>query len=224
MDIIQATMKLMAIRLIKKPDTAVYRAIQCMAFVFSVICLWVAVSFVFYSAGASSSVSVSAGIWRLHVAALMLPVSADINSALSARYVEQAALADNLDSAYDSLEQAVVYIQKAADQRPLWPYYKVSMLELDILLRRPSDDIRSIFQSIMVLAPNERGLDPFLFRQVVAGWAELTDEQRKWALLRMHSASGESLKVVIESADLVGMKMYFCAKLPWSSVSRYCKG
>lgn len=224
MDIIQATMKLMGTRLIKKPDIAVYRAIQCMAFVFSAMCLWVAASFVFYSAGASSSVPVLTGIERLHIASWMLPVSADINSALSSRYIEKAALAKSLDSAYDSLNSAVMYLRKAVEQRPLWPYYRVSMLELNILLRRPADDIQNTFHSIMVLAPNERGLDQFLFRQVVAGWAQFTDEQRKWALLRMHSASGESLKVVIESADLVGMKIYFCAKLPWNSVSRYCKG
>ena len=63
-----------------------------------------------------------------------------------------------------------IYWLTAIKYRPLWPYYQVSALDVEVLLDKPASVIQKRISTIIKLAPNERGLYRDMLQLALIAW------------------------------------------------------
>ncbi|MEH6345140.1 MAG: hypothetical protein V7785_08650 [Bermanella sp.] len=121
------------------------------------------------------------------------------------------------------LQTSLNYWWQAQKVSPLWPYYKVGALDIELLLNRPAAVIQKRIAEILTLAPNERGLDKSLLKLSFSGWKKLSDEQKTFMLERLQHRNRKLLKPIFKVAKAAGNHHAICVNLPWNRVRKLCK-
>lgn len=111
--------------------------------------------------------------------------------------------------------------EKAIEQRPLWPYYQIAVLDAEYLL---GVEVRERFEYIIRNFPNERGLDSSLLEIALLSWDQLSLKQRLWVNDRLRSTQYNT-KLLIQSrmGEFVSIHPNLCFELHWSYVKAVCK-
>ncbi len=134
------------------------------------------------------------------------------------------ALAVELDASIEKTELlnlSLSFWQQAISARPLWPYYHLGALDVEVLLSDKSAAQQRI-QHIIALAPNERGLDEsFLILGFIA-WDWLEAEEKTWLLQRLRISNRNIIKQVFFYAKQVNSHQDICAHLAWNDVKKLC--
>ena len=177
--------------------------------------------------GKSASVSEQDNLW-LNAAETISWQNPDIYEAQGRYYRQQAFVVDksiNKQNARQalSLTNSLQHWQNAINASPLWPYYQLNALDVEVLLGKPRDVIQERLDTIIRLAPNERGLDKSLLEIAFISWSKLNKDQQEFMLSKLNSARGSTLKRVFSQAKKAGNHHAICVNLPWKRVRRLCK-
>jgi hypothetical protein len=131
----------------------------------------------------------------------------------------------------DSLEASFSYWQQAIELRPLWPYYHLGALDIEVLrvdflktaaLKKDKAAINQRIKTIIELAPNERGLDKSLLILAFISWDWLEQGSKDWLLARLSIVRHSVLKEVFNYAKQAQNQGDICAYLAWKKVKKLC--
>ncbi len=121
------------------------------------------------------------------------------------------------------LQTSLDYWWLAQQASPLWPYYQTGALDIELLLNRPASVIQKRIAEILILAPNERGLDKALLKLSFTGWKKISDGQKDFMLDRLKHRNRKLLIAIFKVAKAAGNHQAICINLPWKKVSKLCK-
>jgi len=146
----------------------------------------------------------------------------DVYAAQAAFYRERALL--NGQQAFNTthLTTSLNYWQQAQAASPLWPYYQLGALDIEVMLSSPASVIQSRITSLLKLAPNERGLDKNLLTLAFIAWPKLNETQQTYMLKRLQNSRFGVLNFVYKKAKEAGNHQVICINLPWKKVRRLC--
>ncbi len=146
----------------------------------------------------------------------------DVYAAQAAFYRERALL--NEQQAFDiaHLKTSLNYWQQAQTASPLWPYYQLGALDIEVMLNSPANVIQRRIASLLELAPNERGLDKNLLTMAFIAWPKLNEDQQAYMLKRLQNSRFGVLNFVYKKAKEAGNHQVICINLPWRKVRRLC--
>lgn len=153
--------------------------------------------------------------------------NADVYEAQALKFRQQAVTAKQssiIDS--NALETSSNYWQQAIELRPLWPYYHLGALDIDVLrvnmLKKDKAVINQRIKTIIELAPNERGLDKSLLILAFISWDGLEQGNKDWLLARLSIVRYSILKEVFNYAKQAQNQGDICAYLAWKKVKKLC--
>ncbi len=146
----------------------------------------------------------------------------DVYAAQAAFYRERALL--NMPGVADAahLKTSLHYWQQAQAASPLWPYYQLGALDVEVMLNSPADVIQRRITNLLSLAPNERGLDKNLLTLAFIAWPKLNEGQQVYMLKRLEISRFGVLNFVYKKAKEAGNHQVICINLPWKKVRRLC--
>jgi hypothetical protein len=121
------------------------------------------------------------------------------------------------------LQEALLNLSQASEIRPLWPYYPLAELNLLVLLDAGAVDVQQKVEQIIILAPNERGLDKHFLELGFHSWVKLTAEQQKWMIARLSIAPPSTLNYVYSVAKSLNQAPVICTSLPYKKIKKLCK-
>ncbi len=174
------------------------------------------------AAGTAGKVQDRANPW-LNTAQLISWNNPEVYAAQAAFYRKRALLNEPGIVKAAHLKTSLNYWQQAQSASPLWPYYQLGALDIEVLLSSPESKIQSRITSLLNLAPNERGLDKYLLQLAFITWPNLNESQQTYMLARLQKSNSGVLKFVFEKAKEAGNHQAICANLPWNKVRRLCK-
>jgi hypothetical protein len=189
--------------------------------------------FSFASFGATRSAERPENFW-LDTAVKIAPWSAD---ALIARgeYLRAYAVtlefnaetdAENLKIAKTRagiLQDALAMFDQAIEARPFWPYYQLGALDVEYLLQSSNAVIQQRIDTILTLAPNERGLDRSLIEISLLAWHQLRPDQKRLIGQRLRTAKHQTRKEMARLIEsLLADSRAYCDELPWPIVGKMC--
>ncbi len=173
-------------------------------------------------AGKASDVQDRDNPW-LNIAQAISWNNPDVYAAQATFYRERALL-DEFDSFHtEYLNTSLNYWQQAQAASPLWPYYQLGALDIEVMLLSPADVIQRRITSLLELAPNERGLDKILLQLAFIAWPKLNKNQQAYMLKRLKKSRFGVLEFVFRKAKEAGNHLAICINLPWKKVRRLCK-
>jgi hypothetical protein len=141
-----------------------------------------------------------------------------------ANFLRQKALLPGFSDQRDYfLQQALVLWGRAAEIRPLWPYYWLSELNTMVLLDVDAVDFQAKLDQIIQLAPNERGLDKQLLEMAFYDWDKLTPKQQQWMLDRLAIVPRGTFQYIFSVAKKLNKQSVICTRLPFQKVKRICR-
>ena len=141
-----------------------------------------------------------------------------------AKFLRQKALLPELKNQRSEILNATLgYLARAVEQRPLWPYYRLSEYNILVLLDADAADIQSKVGEILLLAPNERGLDKHFLELAFNSWDKLSSVQQQWMLKRLSIVPKRTLNYVFSVAKKLNRKAVICTNLPYKKIKRLCK-
>jgi hypothetical protein len=123
----------------------------------------------------------------------------------------------------DFLKEALENLARAAEIRPLWPYYSLAELNILVLQDAAAERVQEKVAHIIKLAPNERGLDKHLLELAFHSWDKLSSEQQQWMLTRLAIVPSGTLKYVYSVAKSLNHKTVICTNLPYRKIKNLCK-
>lgn len=147
--------------------------------------------------------------------------------------LRELALEDSI-SAEDRLKllhTSLSHWQNGIESRPLWPYYQLGALDIEVLLAKYSKpENRMSYQQkaqtrisrIIDLTPNERGLDHSLLILSFIAWDWLEQESKDWLIERLKIVKRSTLKDVFFYAKQGNNQQDICAHLAWNTVKKLC--
>ena len=184
--------------------------------------LHLAVVSAFLAIGKSAEVTAQENTW-LTLAVTLSFSNPNVDEAI-ARYERERAYLVAPEQRDEHLQYAMQRWESAQQKRPLWPYYKLGAFDIAVVMNAPEEDIQRRFAEIVELAPNERGLDSGLLTLSMYTWNKLSQEQQAWVVERIRTTAYNTRVKVFESADITGVKLTLCVRLPWGMVKNYCRG
>ena len=113
------------------------------------------------------------------------------------------------------------YWLEAIRLRPMWPYYYLGALDVEVLLQ-DKNAIAQRIKEIIDLAPNERGLDEALLIRAFIAWDWVEPADKEWLLTRLGDVRFSTLKTVFSYAKEAGHHYDICAQLAWKKVKGLC--
>ncbi len=140
-----------------------------------------------------------------------------------ARYERQRALVVAPELRNEHLQIAMQRWEAAQDKRPLWPYYKLGAFDVAVVMKASEEEIQRRFSELIELAPHERGMDLGLLTLSMYVWNQLSEDQQAWVIDRIRTSAHGTRVKVLEAAEITGMKLTLCVRLPWSMVKNYCR-
>jgi len=141
-----------------------------------------------------------------------------------AKFLRQKALLPELKSQRSEiLNETLSNLALAVEQRPLWPYYRLSEFNVLVLLDAESTLVQSKVAEILLLAPNERGLDKHLLELAFHSWDKLSLEQQQWMVKRLGIVPRRTLRYVYSVAKKLHRQSVICTNLPYKKIKRLCK-
>ena len=172
-------------------------------------------------AGKASDVQDRDNLW-LNTAQAISWNNPDVYAAQATFYRERALL--NMPGVADAahLKTSLNYWQQAQATSPLWPYYQLGALHIEVLLSSPEKVIQRRITSLLGLAPNERGLDKYLLQLAFIAWPKLNETQQAYMLKRLQSSRFGVLNFVYKKAKAAGNHQAICVNLPWKKARRLC--
>lgn len=192
-----------------------------------VLCLLAAQVFLvstslYFSKQQNTSIEPPTNIW-LDIAELISVSNPEVLDT-RARFLRQKALSPGfIDKKDYLLQQALVLWGRAAEIRPLWPYYRLSELNTMVLLDVDAVDFQAKVEQIIQLAPNERGLDKQLLELAFYDWDKLTPKQEQWMLDRLAIVPSRTFYFVFSVAKKFNKQFVICTRLPYQKVKRICQ-
>jgi hypothetical protein len=139
-------------------------------------------------------------------------------------FLRQKALLPGFSDQKDSLlQQALVLWGRAAEIRPLWPYYRLSELHTMVLLDVDAVDFQAKVEQIIQLAPNERGLDKQFLEFAFYDWNKLSASQQQWMLNRLAIVPARTFQYVFSVAKKLNNQSVICTRLAYQKVKRFCR-
>ena len=172
-------------------------------------------------AGKASDVQDRDNLW-LNAAQAISWNNPDVYAAQAAYYRERALL--NEQQAFNTahLKTSLNYWQQAQAASPLWPYYQLGALDVEVMLNSSAEVIQRRISTLLELAPNERGLDKYLLTLAFITWPNLNPSQQTYMLARLQKSNSGVLNFVYRKAKEAGNHMAICIHLPWKKVRRLC--
>ncbi len=172
-------------------------------------------------AGKASDVQDQDNLW-LNTAQVISWNNPDVYAAQAAFYRQRALLNEQQGFNTAHLKTSLDYWQQAQAASPLWPYYQLGALDIEVLLSRPAEVIQRRMTSLLNLAPNERGLDKYLLQLAFITWPKLNENQQAYMLNRLKKSRFGVLEFVYKKAKAAGNHQAICVNLPWKTVRRLC--
>jgi hypothetical protein len=177
--------------------------------------------------GKSTSTNLQENPW-LSVAEAISWNNPEVYESQARYYRRQAFIVDGAinrqNAAQDlSLRTSLKYWLRAVDASPLWPYYQLGALDIEVLLNRPEGVIQGRLDSVIELGANERGLEKDMFKISFVAWRKLSTGQKETVLGRLKNRSNRMLKAVFEVAKAAGTHNAICVNLPWRKVRHLCR-
>ena len=171
--------------------------------------------------GKASDVQDRENLW-LNAAQAISWNNPDVYAAQAAYYRERALLNKQQAFNADHLKTSFKYWQQAQAGSPLWPYYQLAALDVEVMLSSPASVIQTRVTSLLDLAPNERGLDRNLLALAFIAWPNLNKNQQSYMLERLQKSNSGVRNFVYKKAKEAGNHMVICTNLPWEKVRRLC--
>ena len=172
-------------------------------------------------AGKASDVQDRDNLW-LNTAQAISWNNPDVYAAQAAFYRERALLNEQQAFNTTHLTTSLNYWQQAQAASPLWPYYQLGALDIEVMLNSSASVIQSRIASLLELAPNERGLDKNLLTLAFIAWPKLNETQQAYMLKRLQNSRFGVLHFVFKKAKQAGNHQAICINLPWKKVRRLC--
>ena len=200
-----------------------YRLLFVTLMVMAVAALHVLVVAVLLEAGKASDATRDESIW-LNTAEFISWSNPEV-FAEQARYHRKHALLQQEQNLSEKphLKTSLNYWQQAQAASPLWPYYQLASLDIEVLLASPAEAIQKRISSILNLAPNERGLDKYLLQLSFIAWPKLNESQQQYMLALLKKSNNGVLSFVYKKAKEAGHHQAICLNLPWKKVRRLCR-
>jgi len=140
-----------------------------------------------------------------------------------AEYKRSYATSGEANNSNAVLQDSLRLIEEAIQVRPLWPYYHLGALDAEYLLGRPDEVIQARLDTIINLAPNERGLDFNLIELSLLSWHNLRSDQQRWIAARIQTARRDTRKELSGFIEqMIKTDPAFCSTLPWQTVRKFC--
>ena len=141
-----------------------------------------------------------------------------------AKFLRQKALLPEFkNQRSEILNEALSNLVLAVEQRPLWPYYRLSEFNILVLLDAEPTVVQSKVGEILLLAPNERGLDKHFLELAFHSWDKLSLEQRQWMVKRLAIVPGDTFNYVFSVAKSLNRQAVICTNLPYKKIKKMCK-
>lgn len=141
-----------------------------------------------------------------------------------AKFLRQKALLPELKNRRSEiLNETLTTLALAVEQRPLWPYYRLSEYNILVLMAADAVDIQRKVGEILLLAPNERGLDKHFLELAFHSWDKLSVEQQQWMLKRLSIVPRGTFNYVFSVAKKLNRKSVICTNLPYKKIKKLCK-
>ncbi len=121
-----------------------------------------------------------------------------------------------------SLNISLHYWNAAIKSRPLWPYYQLGALDVEVLQASSASILQSRVGTIINLAPNERGLYRNMLQLALIAWKKLNLSQQEFMLERLALVSNKQLRLIFNKAKAAGNHKVICVRLPWKKVRQLC--
>ena len=158
---------------------------------------------------------------------LSIALGAAIVSSLGAAGIANAETdAENLITAQTRsgiLQDALAMFDQAIAARPLWPYYQLGALDVEYLLQSNNAVIQQRIDTILTLAPNERGVDRSLIEISLLAWHQLRPDQKRSIGQRLRTANHQTRREMINLIQsLLADNRAYCDELPWPIVGKMC--
>lgn len=160
-------------------------------------------------------------VW-LDTAVRLAPWSAEAHIARG-EHLRTYAVTLEYDERGPILQDALSMFEVAIFARPFWPYYQLGALDVEYLLQRPDLVIQNRIDSIVEIAPNERGLDRNLIEVSLLAWQQLRPDQKRLIgqkLLTSNHSTRKLMVALIES--LLPNNRVYCDELPWPVIRKIC--
>tara|TARA_B110000008_G_scaffold189849_1_gene188589 strand:- start:51 stop:746 length:696 start_codon:yes stop_codon:yes gene_type:complete len=121
------------------------------------------------------------------------------------------------------LQDALAMFDQAIAARPFWPYYQLGALDVEYLLQSNNAVIQQRIDTILTLAPNERGLDRSLIEISLLAWHQLRPDQKRSIGQRLRTANHQTRREMINLIQsLLADNRAYCDELPWPIVGKMC--
>jgi len=198
-----------------------YRLLSIALIVLAIAAAHVFVVALLLEAGKASDVQDQDNLW-LNTAQVISWNNPDVYAAQAAFYRERALLNEQQAFNTTHLTTSLNYWQQAQAASPLWPYYQLGALDVEVMLNSPAHVIQRRITSLLDLAPNERGLDKNLLTLAFIAWPKLNETQQSYMLQRLQNSRFGVLNFVYKKAKQAGNHQAICINLPWKKVRRLC--
>jgi len=172
-------------------------------------------------AGKASDVQDHDNLW-LNTAQAISWNNPDVYAAQAAFYRERALLNQQQEFNAAHLKTSLDYWQQAQAASPLWPYYQLGALDVEVMLNSPAEVIQRRITNLLSLAPNERGLDKNLLTLAFIAWPKLNESQKTYMSGRLETSPASVLRHTFRKAKEAGNHMAICLRLPWKKVRGLC--
>lgn len=187
------------------------------------ICIYIAVLFALVRSGEQVTVSTNDNFF-LELADDISPDEVPSVNVALARYNQlRASLSEvDTDSRQKWLDESLGYWLKAHQARPNWPYYLLGALGVELMLGNPDHSVGELFDQVIALAPNERGIDQPLLEVSMMGWQQLNKNQQGWVVNRLETVMPSTLSLTLKTAEKYHIKGIVCSRLTWQIAKKHC--
>jgi hypothetical protein len=199
-----------------------YRLLLAGLIVLTLAAMHVFVVAVLLAAGKAGEVQDRTNPW-LDAAQVISWENPELYAAQAAFYRKRALLHGWGPTRATHLTTSLSYWQQAQAASPLWPYYQLGALDVEVMLSSSESVIQNRISNLLTLAPNERGLDKYLLQLAFITWPNLNESQQNYMLKRLQESRFNVLKFVYNKAKEAGNHQAICVNLPWKQVRKLCK-
>ncbi len=191
--------------------------------ILTLVCIYISVLFALVRVGEQLIVSENNNLFLEIADDISFYEVPDVNLALAHYNQLRASLVVvSVENRQEWLNESLEHWLKAHQSRPNWPYYLLGALGAQIMLDNSSDNIGRLFDQVVALAPNERGIDRSLLEMSMISWKQLNRNQQNWVINRLETVMPSTLRLTLTTAEKYHIKGIVCSRLTWPIAKKYC--
>lgn len=128
----------------------------------------------------------------------------------------------NLKERMTYLEEAKKNWLMAHQARPLWPYYILPLLDIELEMKKPKIDIQKRMSQLLKMGKNEAALLAFVQQVFIKHWSLFTQEQHTWFINSLKKLDETALQQRYAYAKKVRNTGVICNFIAWNVAKKVC--